>query len=244
MKSLRLIAPALLLMAPLVLHSGDGPGADTQADIAALKEKFANVDDVRATPISGLYELRFGYNLAYVDASGQFGFLGSGDLQDLMNGLNFSEQRRSEARRGLMNSLDEWDTVDFLPDAAEHELLVFTDVDCGFCRRMHQQMAEYHRLGIGVRYAAFPRSGPDSDTWTTMQSIWCADDPLEAMSRAKAGGYTPERRCDSVSVQRHFELGQRIGLTGTPALVTPDGRMIPGYVPPTRLAAILSEPTG
>ena len=140
-----------------------------------------------------------------------------------------------------MADLDEWDTLDFMPDETAHELLVFTDVDCGYCRRLHQQMAEYHRLGIGVRYAAFPRSGPDTDTWSTMQSIWCAGDRAGAMTRAKTGGFVTQRQCDSMSVERHFELGRQIGLSGTPALVTPDGRLIPGYVPPARLAAILTE---
>ena len=229
----------LLLLSPVVLHSADSVAVE--ADLARLQEKYANADEVRATPVQGLYELRFGYRIAYVDASGQFGFLGSGDLQDLSSGKNLAESRRAEVRRELLESLDGWDTLDFLPDDARHELLVFTDVDCGYCRRLHQQMAEYHRLGIGVRYAAYPRAGPDTDTWNTMQSIWCADDRRGSMTRAKAGGFTPERTCDSASVQRHFELGQQIGLTGTPALLTPAGSLIPGYVPPARLADILQE---
>ena len=237
--SLSRIAPLILLLAPIVLYSSDS--TDTDADIAQLKEKYANVDEVRPTPVPGLYELRFGYRIAYVDASGQFGFLGSGDLQDVSSGENLTQSRRAEVRRELMASLDEWDTLDFMPDRTEHELLVFTDVDCGYCRRLHQQMAEYHDLGIGVRYVAFPRSGPDTDSWTTMQSIWCSDDRPAAMTSAKAGGFVPERQCDSVSVERHFELGREIGLSGTPALLTPGGELIPGYVPPIRLAAILNE---
>lgn len=239
--TLRRIATLLLLLAPIVLYSSDS--ADTDADIAYLKEKYANVDEVRSTPVPGLYELRFGYRIAYVDASGQFGFLGSGDLQDVASGENLTQSRRAEVRRELMASLDGWDTLDFMPDRTEHELLVFTDVDCGYCRRLHQQMAEYHELGIGVRYVAFPRSGPDTDSWTTMQSIWCSDDRPAAMTSAKAGGFVPERQCDSVSVERHFELGREIGLSGTPALLTPGGELIPGYVPPIRLAAILKEET-
>jgi len=237
--SLSRIAPLILLLAPIVLYSSDS--TDTDADIAQLKEKYANVDEVRPTPVPGLYELRFGYRIAYVDASGQFGFLGSGDLQDVSSGENLTQSRRAEVRRELMTSLDEWDTLDFMPDRTEHELLVFTDVDCGYCRRLHQQMAEYHELGIGVRYVAFPRSGPDTDSWTTMQSIWCSDDRPAALTVAKAGGFVPERQCDSVSVERHFELGREIGLSGTPALLTPGGELIPGYVPPVRLAAILNE---
>ncbi len=241
MKSLWLIPPLLLLLAPVALFSDEAPEPD--ADIARLQEKYPGADEVRATPIAGLYELRFGYRLAYVDATGSFGFLGSGDLENVATGENLSEQRRVAARRELMANLDDWDTLDFLPGETAHELLVFTDVDCGYCRRLHQKMAEYHRLGIGVRYAAFPRSGPGTDTWTAMQSIWCAADRPQALTRAKAGGFTPERQCDSVSVERHFELGRQIGLTGTPALVTPGGRLIPGYVSPARLSAILSEET-
>lgn len=237
--SIRRIAPLMLLLAPIVLYSSDS--VDTEADIAHLREIYANVDDVRPTPVPGLYELRFGYRIAYVDASGQFGFLGSGDLQDVSSGENLTDSRRAEVRRELLANLDGWDTLDFLPDETEHELLVFTDVDCGYCRRLHQQMAEYHELGIGVRYVAFPRSGPDTDSWNTMQSIWCSDDRPAALTVAKAGGFVPERQCDSVSVERHFELGRQIGLSGTPALLTPGGELIPGYVPPIRLAAILNE---
>ncbi len=239
MKIIRSVIPALLLLAPVSLPGAQS--ADTEADIAKLKEQYANVDEVRATPLPGIYELRFGFRLAYVEASGRFGFLGSGDLQDVSTGENLSELRRVEVRRELMASLDDWDTLDFLPEETRHELLVFTDVDCGYCRRLHQQMAEYHQLGIGVRYAAFPRTGPDTDTWSTMQSIWCSDDRKAEMTRAKAGGFTPQRQCDSTSVVRHYELGRQIGLTGTPALVTPNGQMIPGYVTPARLAALLSE---
>ena len=241
MKLLRQIVPALLLLAPIALYSDDS--IDAEADIAKLQEQYASADEVRTTPVPGLYELRFGYRLAYVEGSGRFGFLGSGDLEDVATGKNLSEQRRTELRRELMGSLEEWDTLDFLPEDTEHELLVFTDVDCGYCRRLHQQMADYHQLGIGVRYLAFPRSGPGTDTWTTMQSIWCADDRREAMTRAKAGGFTPNRACDSVSVKRHFDLGGDIGLSGTPALVTSTGRLIPGYVAPLRLAAMLNEDT-
>ena len=199
--------PLFLLLVPVALYSSDS--VDAEADIAKLKEKYANVDEVRTTPVPGMYELRFGYRLAYVEASGRFGFLGSGDLQDVSTGENLTEQRRFEVRRELMAGLDEWDTLDFLPDDPKHELLVFTDVDCGYCRRLHQQMADYHKLGIGVRYVAFPRAGPGSDTWTTMQSIWCARERPEAMTRAKAGGFTPENSCDSLSVERQYELGQR-----------------------------------
>ncbi|MYH34016.1 MAG: DsbC family protein [Gammaproteobacteria bacterium] len=241
MKFMRRAVPLLLLLAPVMLYSTDSVEAEVEADIAQLKEKYANVDEVRPTPVPGLYELRFGYRIAYVDASGQFGFLGSGDLQDVSSGENLTASRRAEVRRELLASLDEWDTLDFMPDRTEHELLVFTDVDCGYCRRLHQQMAEYHELGIGVRYVAFPRSGPDTDSWTTMQSIWCSDNRPAAMTSAKAGGFVPERQCDSVSVERHFELGREIGLSGTPALLTPGGELIPGYVPPIRLAAILNE---
>ena len=239
MKIMRCAVPLLLLLAPVALYSTDS--VEVEADIAQLKEKYANVDEVRSTPVPGLYELRFGYRIAYVDSTGQFGFLGSGDLQDVSSGENLTESRRTEVRRELLASLGEWDTLDFMPDRTEHELLVFTDVDCGYCRRLHQQMAEYHELGIGVRYVAFPRSGPDTDSWATMQSIWCSDDRPAAMTSAKAGGFVPERQCDSVSVERHFELGREIGLSGTPALLTPGGELIPGYVPPMRLAAILNE---
>src|SRR5690625_383339 len=119
-------------------------------------------------------------------------------------------------------------------DDADYELMVFTDVDCGYCRRLHQQIEEYTEAGIRVKYMAFPRAGVGSETYDKMVSIWCADDPQRAMTIAKSGQQPAPARCDN-PVEEQYRLGKQLGVTGTPSLITPNGEMIPGYVPPQQL---------
>ena len=128
----------------------------------------------------------------------------------------------------------------FAPDTVKHTVTVFTDVDCPYCARMHQQMADYNGLGIEVRYAAFPRAGVSSPTYDKMVSVWCAADQRTAMTDAKMGTSIEMLSCDN-PVREHYETGQRIGVTGTPAIILESGEIVPGYVPPQELARRLDE---
>ena len=126
----------------------------------------------------------------------------------------------------------------FAPEVVRHTITVFTDVDCGYCARMHRQMADYNRLGIKIRYTAFPRAGVGSSTWDKMVSVWCAKDQHNAITDAKAGNAIEPRSCPN-PVREQYEAGRAIGVTGTPALVLESGEIIPGYVPPDELASRL-----
>ena len=117
-------------------------------------------------------------------------------------------------------------------------VLVFTDTDCGYCRKLHQEMADYNALGIEVRYVAYPRAGLGSPTYERMVSAWCAAEPLAALTRLKNGDSIPSKTCVN-PVADQYELGQQIGLSGTPTIVLADGRMLPGYTPAAQLAEIL-----
>ena len=130
----------------------------------------------------------------------------------------------------------------FAPDAPKHIITVFTDVDCGYCARMHRQMADYNRLGIEIRYTAFPRAGIGSPTYEEMVSVWCAEDQHTAMTDAKAGRAVEPARCDS-PVSDQYEAGRAIGVNGTPAIVLESGELIPGYLPPDELLSRLDERT-
>ena len=225
------LATALVLLAP-------AGGASPQNDVEKLKERFPAAAAVRATPVAGIFELQLGYELRYVDAEVKYGFVS--DLIDLTTGENLSEKRRRAIRAALVETLGDWDPIDFVPVGAEYQILVFTDVDCGYCRRFHSQMPEYNEAGIGIRYLAYPRAGKDSETWKKMEAVWCAEDRQLALTEAKAGMNAREFDCTSDSVDRHARLGNDLGLRGTPMMLTSDGRIIPGYVPPAELKSILA----
>ena len=153
----------------------------------------------------------------------------AGDLIDLDAGRNVTEAARESARVETVGGLGEASMIVFAPDKVKHTVTVFTDVDCGYCARMHSQMADYNRLGIGIRYAAFPRAGIGSPTYEKMVSVWCAQDQHTAMTDAKAGIAVEPARCDN-PVERHYGAGKAIGVNGTPAIVLQSGKLIPGYL--------------
>jgi thiol:disulfide interchange protein DsbC len=117
---------------------------------------------------------------------------------------------------------------------------VFTDIDCGYCRKLHNEMAKYNAEGITVRYMPYPRSGLNTPSYYKAVSVWCSDDRRDALTRAKAGKDVPRATCDN-PVQASLELGHQLGVTGTPALVLEDGQLLPGYVPAKKLSQVLDQ---
>jgi thiol:disulfide interchange protein DsbC len=240
-----LLLAFLPLLAPVAVTAESPavrPAADPRVELAA-KIPGAKVDDLRATPIPGIYELVHGAGISYVSADGKYLF--AGDLYRIAdNGEfpNLSEDRRKELRAKLMSTVPEAEMIVFAPKAAaKYTINVFTDVDCPWCRRLHSQMAEYNRLGIRVRYLAWPRTAPKSESWIKAQNVWCAKDRGEAIGKAIAGTAVPAASCAD-PVQRHHDLGRKLGVQGTPGILLSDGELIPGYLPPEELLRRLSAP--
>ncbi|RDE19761.1 DsbC family protein [Motiliproteus coralliicola] len=155
--------------------------------------------------------------------------------------VNLSKKRKDQYRAEALKGLDS-DTYISFPAKGETKAVVyaFTDVDCGYCRKLHSEMEDYNKQGIEVRYLAFPRAGIGSGTYRQMVSVWCADDQHEAMTQSKSGARVASKSCDN-PVADHYDLGQRFGVTGTPALVLESGRLMPGYLPAARLAAEIDD---
>jgi thiol:disulfide interchange protein DsbC len=118
--------------------------------------------------------------------------------------------------------------------------MVFTDIDCGYCRKLHSQIDEYNKQGIAIHYMAFPRAGIGSHSYEKAVSVWCADDPRNALTQAKLGAEPDPLQCDNTIAQQ-YQLGVDLGVSGTPSLLTSAGQMIPGYVPPEQLRARLDQ---
>lgn len=226
--------------------------ADAPADpLAAAKTKIQaslqagkpgiNVTSVEKTAIKGLYKATIdGGPHVYATEDGKY-FL-TGDIYQVSPGniVNLTDQERNVDRAKAMASVDKKDTIVFAPDGEVKKVMyVFTDVDCGYCQKLHSHMADYNALGIEVRYLAYPRAGINSGSYRKIASAWCADDRQAAMTKLKTRQAIPENVCPGNPVAKQFELGQSIGLSGTPALVFESGELIAGYVEPDRLKQML-----
>lgn len=191
-------------------------------------------DEFRLSPIAGLYEYAHGAEIIYISADGKFVI--DGDLFQLgvEPEINLSENRRREARLALIRDWPDTQMLIFGAQGLRHTITVFTDVDCTYCRKLHSEMAKYNALGIRVRYLFFPRTGPKSDSWDKAIAVWCSNNRNETLTRSKKGERIESVKCSN-PVQKSYDLGKAMGLQGTPAILTPNGDFIAGYVPPAML---------
>lgn len=236
-----------LLSALVLLISGAAVAGD-DAELAAVREKVAAMfdaiepEDIGRSPVDGWYTIQKGAIVAYVSGDGRY--LLQGDLIDLDEQVNLSEVARSDSRRELMGSVAADDVITFSPADVKYTVSVFTDIECSYCRRLHSQINEYLAQGIEVRYLLYPRNGPASRSWNTSEEVWCSTDRQNALTMAKLDRKFETHTCDASMVQDHFQIGQNVGLTGTPAIVLGDGSLISGYVPPDQLRARLDQLIG
>ena len=236
-KGIALLASLFVMSAAWSADGGEIP-AEERERLAGLFESIAP-EDIKRSPIDGWYMIQKGSVLAYISKDGRY--LLQGDLIDLENQVNLSEESRTDARRELMAQLDDSEVILFSPDDVKYTVSVFTDVDCTYCRRLHSQIEQYMANGIEVRYLLYPRGGPASAAWNTSEAVWCAKDRGEALTLAKLDREFDSSKCDASIVQQHYVLGQEVGLSGTPAIVLEDGELIAGYLPPDALKARLQQ---
>ena len=236
----RTLAAACIAILPLAPVSADEIPA---ALATVLAEVFGGEvpDEVVPAELDGFYEVMRGQNIYYFSADGRYAL--RGDLYDVLQGRNLSEERRGQARLDVLGELGEESMIVFAPSPAKHTVTVFTDVDCGFCAKLHRQMADYNRLGVAIRYVAYPRAGIPSPTFDKMVSVWCSDDPHQAMGDAKFGRPVAERTCEN-PISTHYLAGQKVGVRGTPAIMLDSGELLGGYVPPDELLSYLEEDAG
>ena len=194
-------------------------------------------DQISVSPVPGLYEVSFGPSVVYLTGDGRY--MVRGDLVDLEGQRNLTEETRKAARLGTVNELGESSMIVFAPETVQHTITVFTDVDCAYCAKLHLDVPELNKQGVKVRYLAFPRAGIQSPSYHKTVSVWCADDPHEAITEAKAGRDVTPKQCAN-PVQNHFETGQMLGVSGTPTIVFEDGTLVPGYIPAARLVKMLN----
>ena len=218
--------------------------AAAQDDYSAVEDRIhalapsANSIAISETPIEGILMVQIKGEIVYTTADGRY--LIQGQLTDLDTMENLTKSAKADIRRELMVSIDNSKQISFAPEDPAYELLVFTDIDCGYCRKLHAQINEYNANGIAINYMAFPRAGIGSRSYDKAVSVWCAEDQQGAMTLAKAGSDPDPQQCDN-PIAEQYQLGQMLGVTGTPALLTSTGELIPGYMEPAKLRERLDK---
>jgi thiol:disulfide interchange protein DsbC len=212
------------------------PAAAADPRIALLKllPTGSKLEDLKPSPIADLYEFTQGAEISYLTADGKY-FI-DGNLYDMKSRDNLTEVVRTHARLALISAVPESEMLIFSPANPKYTITVFTDVDCAYCRKLHSEMAELNRLGVRVRYMFYPRSGPNTESWRKAEVVWCSPNRNEALTRAKAGAALDMNKiCAATPVKREYELGENIGVRGTPAIIAESGEYIAGYFPPREL---------
>jgi thiol:disulfide interchange protein DsbC len=225
-----LVLGSILLGAPHTVSADTIPDAVTRA-VADLIPGLMP-DSVAVTPIPGLYLAAFGAQVVYVSADGRY--LLAGDLIELNSGRNLAEDVRSVIRKELIYGLEESGMVVFSPTRIRSTITVFTDVSCAYCVKLHQEINALTKAGVQVRYLGYPRAGIPSSAYDTLVSVWCAGDPQQAMTDAKAGRQIDKMVCET-PIRDHMDVAEQIGVRGTPTVVLQNGQVLPGYVPAAEL---------
>ena len=229
----------ILLPAVVLLFAVPVSAQEVSAELQQVREvvsgRFAeiNPEEIFESQIPGWYTIRKGAIVAYISADGRY--LLQGDMIDLENNANLTEESRNDARVKMMSDVSNEQLIVYTPDKVEATVSIFTDIDCTFCRRLHAQLDEYMAEGIEIRYFLYPRNGPTSPSWAKAENVWCSDDRNEALTLAKLDQEYPTRNCDASVVSSHYLIGQDVGLRGTPAIVLHDGSLFSGYLPPDQL---------
>jgi thiol:disulfide interchange protein DsbC len=197
--------------------------------------------DISDSPVPGLYQVAIGANVAYVTSDGKY--IIRGDIYDAESSANVTEETRSRARVSMLEGIDPKSMIVFSPKdgKVKHAVTIFTDIDCGYCRQFHREIDKVTALGIEVRYLFFPRTGPNTESWSKADHVWCAADHNGALTKAKLGGEVPDTACGNTPIEAHWALGKRIGVRGTPAVFSESGELLGGYLPPATLAKVLDE---
>jgi thiol:disulfide interchange protein DsbC len=215
--------------------------ASETTDISQVKAKLQaalgmQISSIGDAPVSGLLQIMTEKGLFYTSQDGKY--LLQARIYNIEDGMrNITEEALGSVRLGGLEEFKDA-VIEYKANNEKYVVNIFTDITCGYCRKLHNEMKQYNDLGITVRYLAFPRGGINSSSYTDMVSVWCAEDKQDAMDNAKAGGAVASKNCET-KVAEQYAFGQRIGVNGTPNIIMPDGSVIPGYQPPKQLEQAL-----
>lgn len=195
------------------------------------------IDSIKTSEIKGLYEVTVGANILYVSEDGKY--LLQGHLIDVEARKDLTEVKLADTRKLALDMLGKDNMIIFPAKETKHKVTVFTDIDCGYCRKLHSEMDLYHAEGIDIQYLFYPRAGKGSESYNKAISVWCADDRNAALTDSKNGIKVESKTCDN-PIDKHMDLGVQFEARGTPMIVTAKGNVLPGYVPAKQLIKALA----
>ena len=211
--------------------ANDALKKEFQKSLSRLSSDF-EISDVKETPIKGIYQVTIGPDVIYMSRDGNYVL--KGEILDIGNRRNLTEDFHAQKRINLLNTIADGEYIEFSSTKTKNHIYVFTDVDCGYCRKLHRDVPELNSMGIAVRYLAYPRAGVDSIIGEEMRNVWCAENRQKALTTSKNRQPIEVKICDA-PIARHHALGRELGVTGTPAIFLENGRKLPGYIPPDEL---------
>ncbi|MGF1738197.1 bifunctional protein-disulfide isomerase/oxidoreductase DsbC [Photobacterium satsumensis] len=219
--------------------------ASAKPDEAAITSKLSKLGlapvSISASPLPGLNEVVTERGIFYVSDDGGHFILGSLYQATDAEPVNLTEQKMAKLNKAKLQGMED-EMIVYPAKDEKYVVTVFTDTSCGYCRKLHSEMQAYNDAGITIRYLAFPRGGERSRNFGEMSAIWGAKDPAKAMDQAKEGTFNPagvEPQSDLVN--KHYQLGVAMGVSGTPAMILEDGTMLPGYQPAQMLRQMLDN---
>ncbi|VAW55308.1 Thiol:disulfide interchange protein DsbC [hydrothermal vent metagenome] len=239
---MKLFPIALLLISFITPFSANAVSADGDDAIKQLREALAETmpqvkpTQISTTPVAGLYEVIVGSQVVYMDINARY--IIEGDLFDLKTKVNVTENAKSVIRLAAIDKLGPDSMIVYTPEKIKNTITVVTDIDCPYCRRLHNEIPDYLENDVQVRYIFMPLKGA-ADMKKTI-SVWCSDDQQLALDIAKAGGEVEDKTCKN-PIKQHLKIARELGVRGTPAILLEDGTLLPGYVPVDKLVAELRK---
>ncbi len=235
--SYRVLKSALVVMCTLVAQFSLAGEAVNKAQLETLRAAMEapgtglKVIAAQTSEIPGLYEVELADGpLVYATLKGDFFIVG--DLYSVTPDgyVNLAEKRRDGERVEQLAKVKKDDMIVFSPEGETRAYVsVFFDDTCYYCQKLHHEVAELNKNGVEVRYLAYPRAGLGSDAFKQLASAWCAENPQETLNKLVAKQSVPENVCEGNPIAAQYQLGQELGVRGTPAIITQSGQMIPGY---------------
>lgn len=227
---------SILMLSMLGALSGTVMAAD--ADLKNLLEKMGATNvTITDSAIPNFKMASSNEGVVYISQDGQYILNGKIQVLELKNGK--ATDITHKAQMAELNNLSK-EMIVYPAKNEKHIVTVFMDISCHYCNVLHQQIDEYNKNGITIRYLAFPRAGVNSQTAKQMEAIWAATDKMKALNDAENGHLPKELKTPNI-VKKHYELGLKFGVTGTPYMITENGEVIAGYVEPKALAKMLDE---
>ena len=205
--------------------------------INAVLPDGMSVQSIKESQIENLFIVDIGdLQPIYASKNGEFFFYGELYAVEGNTLQNTTKDEINLKRKSILDeALPKDDFISFKSQNEKYRVTIFTDVDCGYCRKFHNEIKDFNDLGITVNYVAFPRSGLDSISYNKIVTAWCSKDPKNTLTKMKQGIDVQLSLCQDHPVETHFLLGQKIGITGTPAIIKSNGELLPGYLPPEEL---------